>query len=86
LPRNGSANTPVARQHLRNTQQRSNWEAVFSPCGPCYSYVMQQKNCWDTCFLCCPCRGYIRSRLWVSSAVANQLVQLRSCSWKVPAS
>jgi hypothetical protein len=26
----GSANTPVARQHSRNTKQWSNWEAVFS--------------------------------------------------------
>jgi hypothetical protein len=31
LPRNDSANTPIARQQIRNTQQWSNWEAVFSP-------------------------------------------------------
>jgi hypothetical protein len=30
LLRNGSAKTPIARQQIHNTQQCSNWEAVFS--------------------------------------------------------
>jgi hypothetical protein len=60
-----------------------------SLCSPYYSCVtQQQKYCWERCLLCDLCQGYIRSRfaLWVSLAVGSQLVQLRSYSWKAPAS
>jgi hypothetical protein len=39
---------PVARQHLRDTQQWSNFEAVFSMRSVTKKkYVLQQQNCWE---------------------------------------
>jgi hypothetical protein len=59
LLRNGSANTPVARQQIRNRQQWSNWAAVFSTRSVDTYVTHQYKNGWKRCFLCGTCRVYI---------------------------
>jgi hypothetical protein len=83
---NGSANMPIARQQLHNTQEWNNWEVVF--CVLTATWCNNRRTVGRGVFyaVCAEATKVVDCELRVSSAVWSKLDQLRSCNWKVPAS
>jgi hypothetical protein len=86
---NVSANVPIARKQIRNMQQWSNWEAVFST-RSCNSHVMQQlEESWERCFLCSPWDSYMMQqsencweRCFLCSPWDSYMMQQLEESWE----
>jgi hypothetical protein len=57
---NGSANTPVASQHLLKNAAIPEPSLNNRP-------RQQWRNCWKRCFLCSPCRGHMTKTAVISS-------------------
>jgi hypothetical protein len=86
---NSFANMSVARQQLRNMQQWSHWEAVFSKRSvPIATWCNNRRTVGRGVFYVVWAEGTyeVNCALWVSLAVESQLVQFGSCSWKMSVS